>query len=156
HVAQEVDGQRDVGDPRDGDRLAVVERLELRELLRVLLDEVRELPEQAAALGRRRAAPRPVVERRARRAHRAVDVFAVSLGGVREPLARGGGVRGEGAPRGRVAEAPADQERAAVADEVADLFAKRDGGGHRGILRWLAPRRAGDAESLLLDGARRE
>ena len=52
HVVEHVRGQRHVGRPRDGERLAVVQRLELRELVQVLEDQVADPPDDPAALGR--------------------------------------------------------------------------------------------------------
>ena len=56
-VAKEIRGERDVDDVRLGDRLAVVERLELGELVVELADARTEAPEQVGALGRRQVAP---------------------------------------------------------------------------------------------------
>ena len=89
-VAELVDHERDVGDARDRDRLAVVERLELRELLAVRLDEVGELPEHPAALRRRRARPGSALERLPRGADGAIDVLLVAGGNLRERLFRRG------------------------------------------------------------------
>ena len=85
HVVEQVGGERDVGDARDRHRLAVVERLEQRQLVAVLEDQVAEAVHDLAALGRRHAPPRAVlVEGRACGAHRAVDVLGAALGHVRE------------------------------------------------------------------------
>ena len=91
HVVEQVRRQRHVRAARHADRLAVVERLELGELLGVLEDEVADLPDEAASLGRRHAAPRAAFEGVTRGADRPVDVFGISLGHV-----------GEGLPGGRV------------------------------------------------------
>src|SRR5208282_613027 len=95
HVAEHVGGERNVRDARDRERLAVVERFELRELLGVFFDEVPELPNHAAALGRRKLAPWAGVERGARRRDRAVDVFFVAFRDVRKHIAGRGIVCGE-------------------------------------------------------------
>jgi hypothetical protein len=47
-VAEQLDGRADVDGPCDGDRLAVVRRLEQRQLVGVLLDEIGEPVEQAS------------------------------------------------------------------------------------------------------------
>ena len=72
-VLQALGGHRDLDVPRLGDRLAVVQRLEARDLVGLLHQPLAELPEQPAALARRHLAPRPV-ERRARRRDGGVDV----------------------------------------------------------------------------------
>ncbi len=58
HVPEQVGGERDVGGGGDGLRLAVVERVELGELVEVLGDQVAEAVDRAAALGRRHLRPR--------------------------------------------------------------------------------------------------
>eukprot|EP00966_Prymnesium_polylepis_P089543 2073085-Prymnesium_polylepis.1 len=63
-----------------GGHLAIVECLELRELLGVGLEEVGELVEDASALAPRHPRPRPVVERLPRRGDRQVDVALAGLG----------------------------------------------------------------------------
>ena len=40
HIAEEIDGQRDVGRPGDCQRLAIVERFQFRELVGVLLQQI--------------------------------------------------------------------------------------------------------------------
>ena len=79
HVVEQVGGQRHVSRLRHGERLAVVQRLELGELVGVLEDQVADPPDDPAALGRGHPAPRAVLERPARRPHRAVDVLGVAL-----------------------------------------------------------------------------
>ena len=71
-----LEAGRDVGDVELGldDRLAGVARLELGQLVGAVADDLRELEQDAAAVLRRRVLPRPVVERRARGLHGAVDV----------------------------------------------------------------------------------
>ena len=53
HVVEQLGGQRHVDRAGDADRLAVVEGLQLGELLQVLDDQVAELPDQPPPLGRR-------------------------------------------------------------------------------------------------------
>ena len=86
-VAEMFGGERNVGDARDGERLAVIERFELRELFEMLFDQIAELPDQFAALGRRDVRTMAGLERGARGFHRAVDVFAVAFGDVGEHFA---------------------------------------------------------------------
>ena len=71
-VAQQLDRQRDVDGLRLPHRLAVVEHLDRRELVLVLLEQVGEVPHQPSALRGRREPPR--VERPRRRRHRRVDL----------------------------------------------------------------------------------
>ena len=78
-------GARDVHPERVADRLADVERLEQRQLVEVLADELRQPQQDALARGRRLVRPAPVVERPAGGRHRAVDVLGVALGDRRDP-----------------------------------------------------------------------
>ena len=80
HVAEHVDGERDVGGAGDGDGLAVVEGFELGEFVEVLLEQVTELPDEAAAFGGLHAGPGAVVEGFAGGADGAVDVFGSASG----------------------------------------------------------------------------
>src|SRR3954453_9849494 len=69
-----------VGEPAElalhlADELAVVGRLDDGDALGVLGDQLGEAPHQPRALGAGHRRPRAAVERRARRAHRRVDVF---------------------------------------------------------------------------------
>ena len=57
HVAEKFGGEGDVGGARDGQRFAVIERLEVGELFDVRVDQVAELPDELAALGGRHLAP---------------------------------------------------------------------------------------------------
>ena len=72
-VLEALGGGRDLDLARFENRLAVVQRLEPRDLVGALHQPLAELPDQPAALARRHLAPRPV-ERRARRGDRRVDV----------------------------------------------------------------------------------
>jgi hypothetical protein len=76
--------------PRELDGLAVVERLELGELLRVALDEARELVHQPRSLGAGHALPRRGRERAARGGDRAVDVLRGRCGGRRRAIGGSG------------------------------------------------------------------
>ena len=46
HVPDKVNGQRDVGDPSQGHRFAVIQRLQLRKFFRALLYEIRQFPQE--------------------------------------------------------------------------------------------------------------
>ena len=87
HVVEQVRRQRHVGGLRHAERLAVVQRLQLSELVDVLEDEIADPPDDPPALGGGHPAPRAVLERPACRPNRAVDVFGVSFGDVGEGLA---------------------------------------------------------------------
>jgi ParB family chromosome partitioning protein len=118
-VAEVVDDERNVGDARDADRLAIVERLELRELLGVGLDQVGQLPDRAAALGRGHAAPRTALEGAPRRAHGAIDVFLLTGCHLGKRLFGGGIVGGERLAGGRLGPLAIDEHAASTAaDEL--------------------------------------
>jgi hypothetical protein len=107
---EQIRRQRHVRTTRHGDRLAVVERLQLGELIGVLEDEVTDLPDEPAPVGRGHVAPRAVFEGLAGRAHGPVDVFGVPLGYVGERLSgRGVGSR-ERLSRRRVGPLPIDEQ----------------------------------------------
>ena len=69
-----------------GDRLAVVERLELGELVGMLLEQVAEPPDQPRALAGRDARPGPGLERAARGRDREIDVRLVACRDVGDDL----------------------------------------------------------------------
>ena len=75
--------QRNVGDPRHGERLAIVQALKLGELFQVLFDQVGELPYFAAAFGGAHLRPGIAFESLTRSFHGAIDVFAIALGDLR-------------------------------------------------------------------------
>ncbi len=100
----------DVDVLREPDRLAVVQRLDLRELLGVRFDRVGQREHQPLAPGGRHRRPRAVGERRARGRDRAVDVLGARVGDLGD-LAPGGGVeRRERAPVGGLGALGADQQ----------------------------------------------
>ena len=89
-LVQVADRALDVDGARQRDRLAVVERLHLGELVGVGLDAARRGGRIRAALGRGHLAPRRVVgERGARGLDRAVDVLRAALGDRGDRLAVG-------------------------------------------------------------------
>ena len=79
HVLEQVGGQRHVGHARHRARFAVVQRLQLRQFIGVLEDEVADAPDQLAAFAGRHAPPRTGVERAPSGTDRAVDVFALAV-----------------------------------------------------------------------------
>ncbi len=94
-VAKIFDGERNVGDARDGERFSVVERFDLREFFEMLFEEIGELPHHAGASGGRSLGPLAGFERGAGGFYGAVDVFAVAFGDVGEDFAGGGVIGGE-------------------------------------------------------------
>ena len=85
---EHVRRQLDVGDARDPHRLAVVDRLDLGQLVRVLEDDVADPPDDPPAVRRGHPAPLGVLECPAGRGNREVDVFGVATGDVRDDLAK--------------------------------------------------------------------
>ena len=77
-VGDALGRERDVDGAGVADRLAHVERLEQGELVAVLADQLREADEHALALLRGDARPHTGFERRARAAHRAIDIVGVA------------------------------------------------------------------------------
>ena len=121
HVVEQVRGQRHVRRLRHADRLAVVQRLELGQLVGVLEDQVADPPDDPAALRRAHPAPRALVERAARGPHSPVDVLGIALGDPGERLP-GRGVGGlERLARRRVAPLPVDEQLSRGADEGFDV-----------------------------------
>jgi len=82
--AEVRDRARDVEEARQRERLATVARLELGELVEVLLDRVGELEQQSRTLGR--GSFRPRAECGCRRANRRVDVALVAVGDLGDDL----------------------------------------------------------------------
>ena len=118
HVAEVVARAGHVDDAGHLLRLAVVDALELRELVGVLVDEIGEPPDQRLALRRQHRRPRAALERLARGGDGFVDVGAARVGDRRDFVARRGIddgnaiVRGRTAPtRRRSAASPAAAER---------------------------------------------
>ena len=89
HVAEQVDGQRDVGRPGHGQRLAVVERFQFGEFVAVFFQQVAQFPDQAAALRGGHFGPRPRLERPPGRMDRGVDIGLIARGTMGDDLARG-------------------------------------------------------------------
>ena len=140
-VAQVGDRGGDVALGR-GQRLAVVERLELGELLAVGLDQLGERVHEPGALRRRDLAQR-ALERRAGGGDGAVDVLGAGLGDGADRLAGRRVDRLEGAPVGGLGALAADQEGVRRAgDELARRLRGQllGGGGGHGADRSPAPR----------------
>jgi ParB family chromosome partitioning protein len=125
--AEGLDGLGQVHVAAVGDRLARLERVELRELLEVRLDQVREAEHDDLALGGGAARPAAVLERRPSGRHRGVDVGGVAGRDLGQRPARGGVLGGEAfAARGRT-------ERAV--DERVGTERRGGGCGHGCLLR---------------------
>ena len=101
------------------DRLAVVERLDLREFLGVRLQRVGERMHQPLAPGRWHRGPRAGRERLAGGRDGAVDVLGAALGDLGDLAARRGVDGGEGAPVGGLQALGADQQAVRLGDELA-------------------------------------
>ena len=143
HVVEQVRRQRDVRAEGDGVGLAVVQALELRQLLGVLEDQVADAPDDPAALRRRDAAPGALVEGLPGGPDGAVDVLGIALGHVRQRLAGGRVGRLERLARGGVDPLPVDEQLAWGGGE---LF---DGAVHGDSHEWSSPRRAARAATPL-------
>ena len=109
-VAVARDGQRKIGCPRHVVRFAVVQRLKLCQLIGVLLDQIRQLVHQYAALRSAHLAPRALVERRARCRHRLVHIRRVGLRHLRDHFTRRWIDRRERFSRSAVHPFPVDQK----------------------------------------------
>ena len=93
----------------EADRLAVIERLDLRELLGARFHRIGQRMHQALAPGSGHRGPRPVSERRACRLDRPIYILRTGVGHLGD-LAAGGGVeRRERAPVGGLGALGADQ-----------------------------------------------
>ena len=80
HVAEVVTGAGHVDDARHELGLAVVDALELGELIGVLVDQLGQAPHQAFTLRGQHVRPGPGLERRAGRSHSAIHVLGISIG----------------------------------------------------------------------------
>jgi ParB family chromosome partitioning protein len=121
HVVEEIGGQRNVGHLRYRERLAVVEGLQLGELVQVLQDEVSDPPHDPSSRRRRHASPRAVVESASGRLHGAIDVLGAPGGNGRKGVARRGVRRRERRTRCRVDPLATDEELVARLCELLDL-----------------------------------
>ncbi|CAB4942372.1 unannotated protein [freshwater metagenome] len=129
HVPEVVGGEGDVGGGGDGLRLAVVEGVELGELLHVLHDEVAEAVDDPAALGRRHRLP-GAVERLAGGADGAVDVLLLAVGDGGQDLARAGVDGLERRAVGGVDVLAVDDELLRPGEELAGVGGGDADGGH--------------------------
>ena len=86
-ILDAVGAERDVDGERIGDRLADVERLQERQLLAMLADELGEAQQDFLFPGRVGVAPDPALERAPRGTNRAVDIGRAAIGDIGEDLA---------------------------------------------------------------------
>ena len=80
HVAEVITGTGDIDHGRHELGLAVVDALELRQLVHVLLNQIRQLPQQRLPVGGQHVSPGTRFERLARGGHGAIDVHGVGIG----------------------------------------------------------------------------
>ncbi len=128
-VAQVGDRAGDVA-AGGGERLAVVERLDLGELVAVCLDQLGERVDHPGALGGRELSHRPV-ERGAGGLGGAADVVGAGVGDLADRLAGRRVDRLEGAAVGGVDPLAADQQPVRRIDELAGGVGQRVGCGGR-------------------------
>src|SRR5580704_15247822 len=114
--------KRNVSYPRDLERLAVVERFKLRELLAMLVNQVRELPHHLPALRGRDLRPRAGFEGSASGFDRAVNVFLVAFRDVGEHFTCRGIVGGKGLPGSGVDPLAVDEHLASLGDKACYVF----------------------------------
>ena len=111
-------GQRHVGHAGDGERLAVVDGFQLGELLQLPLDEVGELPQQAAPLRPGHPRPRAAVEGPARGRDGTVHVLLVGFRHLGQHRSRGRIVDRERLARCRRHPLAVDEQLAVVRQEL--------------------------------------
>ena len=130
HVAEHVHGQRNIGNAGYGKGLAVVVGFDFGEFFKVLLEQVGELPEQAAASegARRVHAPSSKARRAAATARLTSSCFR--FGHVRDYFAGGGVVDGKGFTGGRGDKLAVDKEAVIVGNVVSGFAADHGGSGN--------------------------
>ena len=106
HVAEQIDRERNVGGLGNVERLAVVETFDVAELLGMLLEQIGEFPDQAAALGCGHPAPGAVVKGFASGLHGLIDVFAIAFRDLSQNFA-GSGIVGRKSLSGSGIDPPA-------------------------------------------------
>ena len=122
---EDVGGEHDIGDAGDDHRLAVVQRFQLRQFIGVLEDQIADLVQQLAAIGRRHLAPLAVVvEGTTGRSNGGIDVFLAAALGMRHDLASGRVVDFKGFAGRRIHPGAVDQNLLRGADELAGFCAQ--------------------------------
>ena len=120
HVVEQIGRQRHVGSARDADGLTIIQGLQLRQLLQVLVDEITQLPDQATALRRGHVRPRPALKGPAGGLNGTVDIFLVALRRMGDHLGGGRVDDVEHLSRGGVDPLPIDQELAPLFYKACD------------------------------------
>jgi hypothetical protein len=87
---EEIRGQWNVRHAGHFERLSIIERLELRELVEMIEDQIANVPQDLPAFGRREISPASLVERMPRRGDRMIDVLGFALGHLGDGFASGG------------------------------------------------------------------
>ena len=118
HVAEQVDGERNVGHACDSERFAIVQGFEPGKLLQILLQQIGQLPNCPPAIGRRHSAPRPGLKGRARRLDRTVDVSLITGRDLANHIACGRIKSGKGFARSRLDPLAVDQHASRFARDA--------------------------------------
>jgi hypothetical protein len=126
HVTEQLGGQRHVRGPGHGERLAVVECLELGELLQVLVDEIADPPHDPAPFRWRHTAPRTVFEGPSGGTNGQVDVDRVALSDGGECFTRSRVDRLKGLAGLGVDQVPIDKQLPASGNEIIDALVQSD------------------------------
>ena len=121
HIAKQIDGQRHIGGPRDGERLAVVEALQISEFFGVRFQQIGELPDEASAFGCGHPPPGTVVEGFARGLHGLFNIFTIAFRHLRQNFTGGGIVGGKSLAGNGVYPIAVDQHFARLFDKLRDL-----------------------------------
>jgi hypothetical protein len=123
---KQISCERHVGGLGNGKRLAIVQGLELGQLIDVLEDQITDLPDDAAPIGRGHARPRTVLERPPRRSYGPVDVLGVTFGDGGETVACRRVRSDECAARRGVDPLTVNEQLTLCRDEVVDSLIERD------------------------------
>src|SRR6266508_4933551 len=129
HVVEHIRRKRHIGRPGDRHRLAVVEALDLSQLLEVLQDEVADPPHNPAPLRRGHPAPRSALEGGPGGAHGAVDILGPPGRDSGQRFARSRVRCLERLPPRRVDPLTVDEQLMAGLGELLDLMVE-GGSGH--------------------------
>src|ERR1035437_410555 len=134
HVPEQVGGERDVGRTGHAERLAVVQAVELRELVGVLNNQITDTVHDPTPFRGGHSAPRAVLEGAASSPHCAVDVLRVALGDACEHLT-GSGINGvERLAASSLLELAIDEQRTGRRTEQPSALGEGDGNSHLVLL----------------------
>ena len=87
---EEIRGQWNIRHAGHTDRLSVIERLELREFIEMVEDQIADVPKDLPAFGGREPSPGSLVERMPRRVDRVIDVLGFAFGHLGDDFTGGG------------------------------------------------------------------